>query len=150
VRVSGLAPAISVLALSLGVACGGPFLLLPGGELDGPVASVPADWAFTDEISTIEIETNPSDPYSVNIWAVGLDDFLYLHAGDNRTTWIEHLEVDPRLRARIEDQIYELSAVRVTSEAEFARFADAYEEKFGLRPRNENLAEIYVIRLEAR
>ncbi len=149
-RVSGSAPAISELAPSLGVACGGPFLLLPGGELDGPVASVPADWVFTDEISTIEIETNPSDPYSVNIWAVGLDDSLYLHAGDNRTSWIEHLEADPRLRARIEDQIYELSAVRVTGETEFARFADAYEEKFGLRPRNENLAEIYVIRLEAR
>ena len=149
-RSPGLVPALSLFVFSLSLACGGPFLLLPGGELEGPVARVPVDWTFTQEISTIEIENHPSDPYSVNIWAVGLDDVLYLHAGENRTTWIEHLEADPRLRARIEGRLYELSGVRVTSEVEFARFAAAYEEKYGLRPRNENLAEIYVIRLEAR
>jgi len=140
-----------VLAIALtSAACGGPFLLLPGGELDGEVAAVPADWTFTDEISTIQIETNPADPYSVNIWAVGIDDALYLHAGANRAAWVEHLDSDPRIRARIEDKIYELASTRVTDAGEFTKFADAYEQKYGVRPRNENVAEVYLLRLAAR
>lgn len=147
-RVGTLALAVS-LATSL-AACSGPFLLIPGGELEGPTAPVPEDWDFTSEISTIQIETRPADPYSVNIWAVGLDGFLYLHAGANRTAWVEHLEADPRLRARVDGTLYELEATRVRDEAEFARFADAYAAKYGVRPRNENLPEIYVLRLAPR
>jgi len=138
------------LLLILTAGCGGPFLLLPGGELDGAVTPTPSDWAFTDEVSTIQIETNPADPYSVNIWAVGVGSSVYLHAGGNRTTWVEHLEADPNLRIRVEDKLFELAATRVESEGEFAQFADAYEQKYGVRPRNENIAEIYVLRLGAR
>jgi hypothetical protein len=130
--------------------CGGPFVVLPGGELEGETAATPEIWAFTDEISTIQVETRPTDPYSINIWAVGMDDYLYLHAGANRTTWIEYLEVDPLVRARIDGTIYELRADKVEDAAEFARFADAYEVKYGMRPRNEDIAEIYVYRLGAR
>ena len=85
-----------------------------------------------------------------NIWAVGVDADLYLHAGANRTTWVEHLDTDPRIRARIDDKIYELASTRVTDAEEFASFADAYELKYGVRPRNENVAEIYLLRLAAR
>lgn len=131
-------------------ACGGPFLLLPGGELEGEVAPVPADWSFTDEISTIQIETNPSDPYSVNIWATAAGEALYLHAGANRATWVEYLETDPHLRIKVEDQLYELAATRVTDVEEFAAFADRYETKYGNRPRNENVSEVFLLRLEAR
>ena len=143
---------VSVFALLaiVMVGCGGPFLLLPGGELSGSVTATPTDWAFTDEVSTIQIETNPADPYSVNIWAVGVGASMYLHAGGNRTTWVEHLEVDPNLRIRVEDNLYELAAVRVEGEEEYAVFADAYEAKYGVRPRNENIDEIYVLRLGAR
>ena len=144
----------SLLALAavafLASACSGPFFLFSGGELEGEVAPVPADWSFTDEISTIQIETNPSDPYSVNIWVLALDDVLYLHAGANRATWVEHLEADPRLRVRVEDSLYELTSARVTDEGEFMRFAEKYETKYGNRPRNENIDEIYLLRLEAR
>jgi hypothetical protein len=144
---------VGLLAVAMAaplIGCGGPFLLLPGGELEGESASVPESWAFTEEIGTIQVETNPSDPYSINIWAVGMDEYLYLHAGANRTTWIEHMEADPLVRARIEGKLYELRATKVEDAAEFARFADAYEDKYSVRPRNENIAEIYVIRLGAR
>ncbi|MEM9175748.1 MAG: hypothetical protein AAGC67_10975 [Myxococcota bacterium] len=130
--------------------CSGPFFLFPGGALEGDVAPVPADWSFTDEISTIQIETNPADPYSVNIWVLELDGALYLHAGANRAAWVEHLEADPRLRIKIEEKIYELQSSRVTDADEFARFADKYEGKYGNRPRNENIAEIFLLRLTAR
>lgn len=142
----------SILALVLSsfvIACG-PTLVFPGGELHGTPATTPDDWSFTEEISTIQIETRPGDPYSVNIWAVGIDERLYIHAGANRATWVEHLEVDPAVRARIEDRIYGLEAVRVESQAEFDVFADAYDAKYGVRPRNENVDEVYLFALVAR
>lgn len=146
-RMLRLALALALLSLA---ACSGPFFLLPGGELEGMLAPAPDDWSFTDDISTIQVETRPANPYSINIWAVGMDASLYLHAGGNRTNWVEHIEVDPRVRVGVEGTLYELEASRVTARDEFARFADAYEAKYGMRPRNENIAEIYVYRLGAR
>lgn len=127
----------------------GPFLTLPGGSLDGEVASAPDDWAFTDEISTIQLETNPADPYSVNIWAVGMGDSLYVHAGTNRAAWVENLEADPSARVRIEGTIYVVSAARVESQADFDAFAGAYEAKYDRRPSNENVTEAYVFGMKS-
>ena len=128
----------------------GPILLLPGGELSGPVEAVPADWSFSDEVSTVQVETRPSDPYSINIWAVALGPHLYIHAGANRSRWVENLLVDPLVRVRIAGKIYPLTATRVEDAAEFATFAGAYKKKYGTRPRNENVAEVYLYRLGAR
>lgn len=138
-----------MLALAA-VACSRPFLLLPGGALEGPTTATPDSWAFTDQVSTVQLETNPADPYSVNIWVTALDDHLYVHAGANRSTWVENLESDPNARMRIEGSIYELVAERVETQNEFARFADAYDRKYGRRPRNENVDEAYLFRLAAR
>ncbi len=46
-------------------ACGGPFHFIPGGELQGTAVNEPVtDWSFaTDRF--IELETRPSQPYSV-------------------------------------------------------------------------------------
>ena len=139
-----------LFVLTILIGCSGPFLLLPGGELEGPVAETPDDWAFTDEVSTIQVETRPEDPYSINIWAVALDDSLYLHAGENRAAWVEILEQDPRARVSVEGTLYEVAASRVEDAAEFFRFAYAYQQKYGSRPRNENIDEIFVYRLGAR
>ena len=147
-RIPGMAIASFSLLLLLS-GCG-PFVLIPGGELSGRVTEVPSDWSFTDDVSTVQLESRPSDPYSVNIWATGVGDALYLHAGTNRANWVEYIEVDPRVRIRIGDDIYELRATRVEDPAEFKRFADAYDEKYGVRPRNENVAEVYLMRLESR
>ncbi|MAE95466.1 MAG: hypothetical protein CL910_12465 [Deltaproteobacteria bacterium] len=74
----------------------------------------------------------------------------YVHAGANRSTWVENMEADPRVRLRADDSIYELVASRVEAQEEFDRFSDAYEQKYGRRPRNENVAEAYLFRLGAR
>lgn len=140
---------VALAALVLAAGCG-PFFLLPGGALEGTPASVPADWSFSDEVDTVQLETRPEDPYSVNIWIVGLGPHLYVHAGTNRSNWVEHIEANSEVRVRIEDALYELSASRVDGQEEFARFADAYEKKYDLRPRNENVAEVYVFRIGAR
>lgn len=128
----------------------GPFLLFPGGELEGSVAPVPNEWGLVEEISTVELESRPQDPYSVNIWATGIGESLYVHAGTNRSSWVENIEADPRVRVGIEGNLYPLRAVRVQDAGEFARFADAYEVKYGRRPRNEVVEEVYLYRLEAR
>lgn len=141
---------LSGLLVSALLAGCGPFLLLPGGALEGPTAAPPADWAFSDETSTVQLETRPEDPYSVNIWAVGLGRHVYVHAGANRSSWVENMENDPDVRLQIEDVIYPLRAVRVTSQDEFDRFAVAYEHKYGSRPRNEDVNEAYLFRLEPR
>lgn len=130
--------------------CGGPFLLLPGGQLEGEVVEAPADWSFTDDVKTVQLESNPVEPYSVNIWATAAGESLYIHAGANRARWVEHLETDPRARVQIANSIYALRATRVSDATEFAAFANAYQAKYGSRPRNESIAEIYLYRMAPR
>jgi len=50
----------------------------------------------------------------------------------------------------VNDSIYELAAARVADQAEFDRFSDAYERKYGRRPRNGNVTEAYLFRLGPR
>jgi hypothetical protein len=139
------------LALAASLAgCNRPLVLLPGGALEGKTVPAPESWAFTDDVSTVQLETRPADPYSVNIWVIALGEHLYVHAGANRSTWVENLEADPHARLRVNDSIYELAAARVDSQEEFDRFSDAYERKYGRRPRNEKVAEVYLFRLGAR
>jgi len=147
-RLPSLLPGVCLLLLVS--ACGGPTLVFPGGALDGETAAAPADWSFTNDVSTIQLETNPSDPYSVNIWATGIADKLYVHAGANRATWVEYLESDSSARVRVEGTLYAVSAARVESQDEFDAFANAYEAKYSTRPRNENVTLAYLFRLTAR
>jgi len=129
--------------------CGRPFVLLPGGALEGTPATVPESWSITDAVETVQLETRPADPYSVNIWVTAADEELYVHAGANRSTWVEYIEADPNVRLRVNESIYELAAARVVDQAEFDRFSAAYEKKYGRRPRNESVAEAYLFRLTA-
>src|SRR4029453_3091057 len=140
-------PLLLALTLAAPIAgCSRPFLLLPGGALEGPAAAIPDSWSFTDAVQTVQLETRPTDPYSVNIWVIAVAENLYVHAGANRSTWVENLEADPNLRLRVNGSIYELAASRVVDQAEFDRFSDAYERKYGRRPRNGNVAEAYLFR----
>ena len=128
----------ALLAMAALLACG-PTLLLPGGALEGTPAPPPSDWNGLSEVSTIQLESRPNDPYSVNIWAVGIDDKLYVHAGANRAAWVEHMDEDPAVRVRVGETMYDLTAVRVEGQDEFDAFANAYEAKYGSRPRNESV-----------
>jgi len=140
-------PFLPLLFLAFCMGCG-PTLLLPGGQLDGTTAAAPDDWAWTDEVSTVQLESRPADPYSVNIWIVGIEDRLYVHAGANRSAWVENIETDSSVRVRFDETIYALAATRVEDQAEFDVFADAYQVKYGSRPRNEDITEVYLFRLQ--
>ncbi len=126
------------------------YLPFSSGALSGSVTSAPQDWTTLAQQEIIKLETNPDDPYSVNLWVIGMGSVLYVHAGDNRATWVEHIEVNPNVRMLFGENIYELRGERVTDQEEFNAFAVPYEEKYGNRPRNENISEIYLFRLVAR
>jgi hypothetical protein len=132
------------------VACGGPFVLLPGGALEGETVAAPDDWSFTDAVDTVQLETRAADPYSVNLWVIALGPTLYVHAGASRSEWVENMEADPNVRLRVNGSIYQLTASRVEDQAEFDRFSNAYEQKYGSRPRNGSVTEAYLFRLAAR
>ena len=108
--------------LVCGCSCG-PFLLLPGGKLDGPVKPTPASFAFAANAGTIQLETRPADPYSVNVEGAVVGDVLYVSAGDSKSRWVENIEADPLVRARVEGNVYELRARRVVDRAELQKFA---------------------------
>lgn len=126
------------------------YLPTASGELEGTVATAPASWTSVAQQDIIQLESQPSDPYSVNLWVIGEDERLYVFAGDNYTTWVEHIDADPKVRLKMGGVIYLLSASRVTDAQEFEWFAQAWDKKYGHRPVNENVGETYLMRLQPR
>lgn len=140
----------SAALLTVALGCGGPTLIFPGGALEGEVHPAPSSWAFAADAGTIQLETRPEEPYSVNIVCVVVGEELYVSAGDNHSQWVENMEANPNVRARIEGKLYALRAERVTDEAEMAAFAVGWTDKvsFGRDPTELEVA--FVFRLEPR
>ena len=93
----------SMLATSMLVllsACSGPFLGLPGGQLQGAespldLTSLPAD------ATIIELETNPDDPYSVLIGFRVIDGQIYIDPAAERR-WYQNIVANPNVRLRFD------------------------------------------------
>lgn len=108
-------------AAAAALACGGPFLVFPGGALRGEVVSEPVeDWSFVDSLF-VDLETRPERPYSVELNYVVRDGRLYIDAAEGRR-WHEYLRADPRVRVRFDGRIYPLEAVRVGRPGELEGF----------------------------
>ena len=130
IRPSLLATVILVFAAT---ACGGPFLVFPGGALRGTVVDARVDdWSFLDA-TFVELETRPDDPYSVQLNYIVRDGQLYIDPSEGKQ-WLEHLRADPRVRARFGDRIYPLQAVLVGEPGELEGF-DADRFIYRLDPR---------------
>ncbi len=112
------------------VGCNGPIVVIPGGALGGNVQPAPSLWTQVPE--TIQLETRPSDPYSINIWAVGIDSVLYVATGADGTRWSEHMTHEANVRVRFGETIFELTAAAVNTPEEQKRVADAYITKYDL------------------
>ena len=141
-------PLLTALALLL-VACDGPMLIFPGGALGGTVKPTPANFEFARDAGTVQLESRPGEPYSVNIACAVVGDGLYVSAGDNRAQWITNMEQNPLVRMRIRGDVYELRAQRVTESDEMDRFAEEWLKNSWARdPRK--LDEVFVYRLTAR
>ena len=137
-----------LVALALVLTGCGPLVMIPGGELSGEVVSSPADWAFTDAIDTVQLETRPEDPYSVNVWAVSARGALYIAAGGGaESEWARHIAADPRVRLRADGRLYELRAERTDSDEERSAFLEAAQAKYDFEPSEDETDGAVLFRL---
>ena len=131
-------------------ACSEPFIVFAGGALSGEEEAPPEDWSELESEETFQLEARPEDPYSVNIWAVGIGRDVYIGTGPDGTRWSGYLEEDPRVRLRVGETLYPLLARRVTDRDERRQVAAAYAEKYEL-DRDENwVKDALVYRLDRR
>ena len=129
-------------AVLFALACGGPLVMIPGGELSGTVQPAPPDWAFSDGVDDVQLETRPSDPYSVNVWGVGAGDrFLIAAGGGVVSAWATNMIDDSRVRLRIGENIYEMEAMLTDDEGVRTEFLAAAKEKYDFEPDAEQSAE---------
>ena len=117
---------VTILASS----CGGPF---PSGALGGTEMTLAEAPAFTEDL-VIQLETRPSDPYTVTINAFAIDGALYIDPAPDRT-WAGHLAADPLVRINVgDDNTYAAKVYPVTDAELLARFeADRTVYRIGER-----------------
>ena len=101
-------PGIGLLCVLALAACSEPFITIPGGKLAGQSLDPPVEWSEVP--GTIQMEMRPADPYSINIWSVGVGSDLYVATSADGTTWTGFLEADNSVRVRLQDVIYTLKA----------------------------------------
>lgn len=137
---------------SLCVGCSQPWGPIPGGELDGQEQATPDDWSFTAATEDFQLETRPSDPYSVNVWAVDLGSELYVAAGGGDTSWAEYMleEPDVRLRPQDSSDIYVLTSQQVDELEELNAVRSRFEEKYDLGEIGDDADDAIVFRLTPR
>ena len=132
------------------------YLPISQGPLEGSVVELPNNWQQVAATEVIQLETIGRDKksddsrYSVNLWIALVEDDLHVFAGDNHTEWVQNIESNPNVRLGVNGEIFELRASRVTDPEMFAKFARVWETKYGNPPRNSNVAETYLMRLQPR
>jgi len=102
----------------------GAGLWLSGHRVTQPVA----DWSFTDNYPTVEIQTNTRYllPHSVRIYCVTYNGQLYLNSIVPKGApqyplgrqWNQDVARDPHVRLKIGDNLYDLTLRYVTDPAE--------------------------------
>ena len=146
-----LALAILLISFTTALAgCAEPFIVLAGDELSGEVTDPPADWSALEAEEIIQLETQPDDPYSVNIWMVAQGPDLYVATGDDPTNWTRHIDENPDVRVRIRGLIYELEAVRVGDQEEKRRIGMAYVSKYDVDDDDNWVRDGQLFRLDRR
>ena len=112
---------LASVALTAGLACGGPFLVFPGGELSGEVVTEPVtDWSFVTDLF-LDLEVRPADPYSVELNYLVRDGQLYIDPAEGRR-WFDYIREDPHVRVRFGDKIYPARVVLVGRPGELEGF----------------------------
>lgn len=111
-----------LLVIAFVAGCSGPLWQLPGGALPGEeqplsMASIPAQGGV------IQLETNPPDPYSVNIGFVVKNGSMYIDPAESRK-WYQYIKTNPNVRVRFDgqDTVFTAVAVAETDPAVISQF----------------------------
>lgn len=150
VPISARSVLLLVVASGFAAGCNGPLPFMSGGALEGSLEAVPSVWALDEDFAVVQLETRPEDPYSVNVAYTQIDGRLYINAGDTKTHWVEHIAANPMVRLRIDGDLYDLRAERVTDPRELEAFARAWTSHSVLHRDPTELDEVWVYRLIAR
>jgi hypothetical protein len=137
-------------------ACG-PLGPLAGGRLRGQIHDGPVpDWSFTRAVETIQLETNPGSPHSVNTWCGDYQGALYIPTSLILGTddpaergWVKNVQADANVRVRIAGTVYPLRAVRVEDPAELESARAVLLEKYDVAP-DEHSSGAWIFRMDAR
>jgi len=147
-------PLIVLLALGCG-----PLGPIPGGKLSGePMAGPVSDWSFLDDEHTVQLETRPDDPHSVNIWIGHHQGNPYiptsLIAGVDEPSerqWVQNVANDPRVRLRVAGRLYPRKAVRVEDPAELEAVRAILIARYEVEPSDDGQeSSAWIFRLEPR
>lgn len=139
-----------VVCAFLLTACDGPFIFMAGGQLSGNVVDAPTRWQLDKDAAVAQLETQPEDPYSINLTYVQLDGRLYAYAGDTQTNWVKNIEQSPLVRIRIDDTVYRAKAIRVNDKDELAKFAAVWANMSMFQRDPSGFEEVWLYRLVAR
>lgn len=112
---------LTVACLLALTACGGPIGVIPGGVLSGEEATADSWSRVVSDSGTLDLETDPADPYSVRIGFFFRDGNVYIDPAESRR-WYPRLTADPSVRVRIDGRIYRVRAVPVTDPDELQGF----------------------------
>jgi hypothetical protein len=104
-------PVFVLIITMLAAACSGPLLWLPGGHLSGPEAPLNLN-EIPAEPGVIQLETNPSNPYSVNVGVRTINGQLYIDPATERK-WYQHIQANPKVRLRFDGAETVLTATAV-------------------------------------
>lgn len=134
---------IGTLSIALGVLgvvarwTGGPIGPIPGGSLQGSFAPEGMlDAGPLASRSQIQLQVRPASPRSMNVWVIVLDGEIYVPSGlAPWKQWPQQLLQDERVVLRVDDRLYDRSAVRVTDPALVARLVEAVRAKYGVSDR---------------
>ena len=123
-----------VLALCAGCGPVGPF---SGGRLSGEQGGWPEDWNRVADVTQIQLETVPEDPYSVNVWFVVVERDAYLATSllmgtevPEEREWVRNITTDPRVRIRIDGILYSVRLETVADASLRARVFEAFQVKY--------------------
>lgn len=111
-------------------ACG-PMGPMPGLAIGGELTDTPDNFSNVAAANLVQIKTQRWGwlPQVHHIWAVGIDDAVYVVAVPD-ASWRERVEQDPSVQLRVGDATYNLIANEISSDAERQRAYDAYLAKY--------------------
>jgi F420H(2)-dependent quinone reductase len=132
----GILVFLALLLVVLRITGLNPHDRIPGLWLTGDLVTTPVtDWSFTDQVPTIKLQTQSQFllPHSVTINCVAYNGQLYVTstypAGPPRS-WVANVMRDPHVRVKIEDKLYDRTAVTVTDPQEIAGVLQAKTKKY--------------------